>query len=248
MTETTTTFAGFTPAAIQFLADLAQNNDRAWFQPRRAEYERLLKAPMAAMIAVLAERLAERGVPLNADPQRSPFRIYRDTRFSKDKSPYKNQASASFAWIGDGAGGSGRSHPEHVHASGGYFHLEPGNIYVGGGVWHPDPSWLRGFRDRVASRPDEFRTIVEVPEFVEAFGSVSDDGESLKRVPPGYPPDHPAADLLRKKNVTFGRRLSDDEAFSPELPSILADAFAIGTPLLRYLASIQATPQGQGAR
>ena len=110
---------------------------------------------------------------------------------------------------------------------------------MGGGVWHPDPTWLRGFRDRVANQTDAFRAIVEAPEFVEAFGSVSDDGESLKRVPPGYPPDHPAADLLRKKNVTFGRRLSDDDAFSSDLPNILADTFEVGTPLLRYLASIE---------
>ncbi|HEX8026488.1 MAG TPA: DUF2461 family protein, partial [Candidatus Limnocylindrales bacterium] len=74
--------------------------------------------------------------------------------------------------------------------------------------------------------------------FVKAFGSVSDDGDSLKRVPPGYPADHPAADLLRKKNVTFGRQLSDAEAFSPTLPETLAATFATATPLLRYLASI----------
>ena len=81
------TFTGFEPEAIQFLADLAQNNDRAWFQPRKAEFERLLKEPMEAMIAALAEAFAARGVPMLADPKRSPFRIYRDTRFSKDKSP-----------------------------------------------------------------------------------------------------------------------------------------------------------------
>ena len=231
-------FTGFRPEAIQFLADLTANNERSWFQPRKAEYERLLKEPLEQLCVALEEQFRARAIPLHADPAKSPFRIYRDTRFSKDKSPYKNQLSASFAWAGDGAEGSGRAHSENVHASGGYFHLQPGNIYVGGGVWHPDPSWLKGFRDRVANRPDELRSIVEAPEFVKAFGSISDDGESLKRVPPGYPADHPAADLLRKKNVTFGRRLSDDNAFSPELPSILADAFVIGTPLLRYLASI----------
>ena len=238
MAIATASFTGFRPEAIQFLADLAENNDRAWFQPRKSEYERLLKQPMEALCVALEAEFRSRDLPLRADPAKSPFRIYRDTRFSKDQSPYKTQLSASFAWAGDGAEGSGRAHSENVHASGGYFHLQPGNIYVGGGVWHPDPSWLKGFRDRVANRPDELRAIVEAPEFVKAFGSVSDDGESLKRVPPGYPADHPAADLLRKKNVTFGRRLSDDDAFSPELPSILADAFAIGTPLLRYLAAI----------
>ena len=234
----TATFSGFRPEAIEFLVDLADNNSRDWFQPRKAEYERLLKAPMEDLCVALDREFRARGVPLRADPAKSPFRIYRDVRFSKDKRPYKTAVAASFSWAGDGEASAGRSHTENVHASGGYFHLQPGEIYVGGGVWHPEPSWLKGFRDRVANRTDEFRAIVEAPEFVKAFGSVSDDGESLKRVPAGYAADHPAADLLRKKNVTFGRRLSDDDAFSAELPSILADAFAIGTPLLRYLTPV----------
>ena len=239
MAVATSTFTGFPRAGIQFLAELAENNDRAWFQPRKAEFERLLKEPMEQLCAALEDQFRSRDIPLHADPAKSPFRIYRDTRFSKDKSPYKTHLAASFGWAGDGReAAAGRSHTENVHASGGYFHLQPGEIYVGGGVWHPDPSWLKGFRDRVASRPGELRAIIEAPDFVTAFGSVGDDGESLKRVPPGYRADHPAADLLRKKNVTFGRRLSDDDAFSPHLPSILADAFAAGTPLLRYLAAI----------
>ena len=234
----TDTFTGFSRDAIQFLLDLAANNDRAWFTPRKADYERLLKQPLEALCVALDERFKARDIPLEADPARSPFRIYRDVRFSKDKSPYKTQVSASFGWAGDGAEGSSRAHADNVHASGGYFSMGPGNIYVGGGVWHPDPSWLKGFRERVATDYDGFRAVVEAPEFVKAFGSVGDDGESLKRVPPGYPADHPAADILRKKNVTFGRELSDDDAFSADLPDILADAFAVGTPLMRYLAAV----------
>jgi uncharacterized protein (TIGR02453 family) len=238
MAIATSTFTGFRPEAIQFLVDLADNNARDWFQPRKAEYERLLKEPLEALCVALDEELRARSLPLRADPARSPFRIYRDTRFSKDKSPYKTHVAASFGWADDGEAGGARSHSENVHASGGYFHLQPGEIYVGGGVWHPDPTWLRAFRDRIVDDYDSFRAIVEAPAFREAFGSVSDDGESLKRVPPGYPADHPAADLLRKKNVTFGRRLSDDEAMSPRLPAVIADTFAIATPLLRYLAAL----------
>jgi uncharacterized protein (TIGR02453 family) len=234
-----TSFTGFRPEAIEFLAELAANNERSWFHARKTDYERLLKEPLEALCIALEAEFRARDLPLHADAVKSPFRIYRDTRFSKDKSPYKTHLAASFMWAGDGVdAATGRSHTDTVHASGGYFHLQPGEIYVGGGVWHPDAAWLKGFRDRVANQTDEFRAIVEAPEFVEAFGSVSDDGESLKRVPAGYPPDHPAADLLRKKNVTFGRRLSDDEALSPGLPSTLADAFELGTPLLRYLASL----------
>ena len=96
-------FTGFKPEAIQFLVDLAVNNDRTWFQPRKGEYERLLKEPLEAMIAALGERFEARGIPLRADPAKSPFRIYRDVRFSKDKSPYKTNLGASFPWIGEGA-------------------------------------------------------------------------------------------------------------------------------------------------
>jgi uncharacterized protein (TIGR02453 family) len=239
MAIATDTFSGFKPDAIQFLVDLAENNNREWFQARKGEYERLLKEPLEQLCVALEEQFRSRGIPLRADPAKSPFRIYRDVRFSKDKRPYKTAAAASFAWAGDrGDVAEGRSHTENVHASGGYFHLQPGEIFVGGGVWHPEPSWLAAFRERVANRTEEFRAIVEKPAFAETFGAISDDGESLKRVPAGYPADHPAAELLRKKNVTFGRRLSDDEALSPRLPEVLADAFAIGTPLMRYLASL----------
>ena len=90
-TDPTPPFTGFRPEAIQFLADLAMNNDRAWFQPRKAEYERLLKVPMEALVAALADRFERRGLPLLADPKSSPFRIYRDTRFSRDKSPHHDK-------------------------------------------------------------------------------------------------------------------------------------------------------------
>ena len=237
-TSAATTFQGFSPDAIQFLVDLAANNTRDWFQPRKADYERLLKTPMEQLCEALEVQFRTRGIPLHADA-RSPFRIYRDTRFSKDKSPYKTHVAASFGWAGDGIDApTGRSHTENVHASGGYFHLQPGEIYVGGGVWHPEPSWLKAFRDRMLADHDGFQAIVEAPAFVDAFGQVGDDGESLKRVPPGYPADHPAADLLRKKNVTFGRRLSDADAMGPGLPRTIADAFDDATPLMRYLASI----------
>ena len=95
---TDTTINGFRPEAVEFLAELAANNERAWFQPRKAEYERLLKEPLEALCIALEERFRERGIPLRADPTKSPFRIYRDVRFAKDKSPYKTNIGASFAW------------------------------------------------------------------------------------------------------------------------------------------------------
>jgi len=215
------TFTGFRPAAIQFLADLAANNERGWFQPRKAEYERLLKEPLEALCAELRDRLATAGLPLEADPRRSPFRIYRDTRFSKDKSPYKTHVAAGFPMTG-GVG------------IGGYFSFGPGEIYAGGGMHMPDPTRLAAFRAAVAADPDRLRALLADPAFVDTFGSLG--GDRLSRVPAGYPRDHPAVDLLRLKEAVFSRRLSDAEAFSPELPDLLALTFAAGVPLLRFLA------------
>jgi len=226
------TFTGFRPEAIQFLADLAMNNERAWFQPRKAEYERLLKEPLSALCSALAARLAELRVPLAADPVRSPFRIYRDTRFSRDKSPYKTHLGADFPWAGDeGAEWGG-------HGVGGYFHLQPGSIYVGGGMWHPVGARLAAWRRLVDGEPGRIHAAVEAPAFRETFGRLT--GDSLKRIPAGYAPDHPEAELLKLKDVTFGRRLSDADAFSPELPDTVAHTFAAAVPLLRLLAELPA--------
>jgi len=218
-------FAGFTRAGIQFLADLAQNNDRAWFAPRKAEYERLLKEPLEALCAALAVRFEARKLPLRSDAARSPFRIYRDVRFTADKSPYKTAVSASFPWAGEAGGGVGA-----------YFHFEPGAMMAGGGMWHPDPAHLAAWRRKVADALPSVRRAVEDPGFAAVFGRV--EGESLKRVPAGFSPDHPGAELLKLKDVIYRRPLSDDEALSPDLPDLLADIFAASIPVLDLLARL----------
>ena len=228
---TTAPFAGFTPDAIQFLADLAENNDRAWFGPRKGEYERLLKEPLEALCVALQERFETRGLPLSADPGRSPFRIYRDVRFSKDKSPYKTNVAAAFRWT---EGGATMSHAEGD--PGGYFHLAPGEAFVGGGMWHPPAAKLAAFRAAVRDRPAEVRAMLDAPAFAARFGSLS--GDRLKRVPPGFPADHPEAELLKLKDMTFGHRLSDADVFNPRLPDLLADAFTDAVPVMRFLARL----------
>jgi len=224
-TPTGTAFGGFTRDAIDFLAELAANNQRDWFQPRKADYERLVKGPLEALCVALAERLDARAIPLRSDPTRSPFRIYRDTRFSKDKSPYKPYASASFPWQ-DG---------EHL-GPGGYFHFQPGEMYIGGGMWHPEPARLAAWRSLVVGDPATVHRAIDDPRFGATFGEVH--GDALKRAPAGYPQDHPEAALLKLKDVTFGRRLSDDEALSPDLPEALAAAFADAVPVFRLLARL----------
>ena len=232
-------FTGFRPEAIQFLADLAANNDRAWFQPSKVDYERLLKEPLEALVAAVGERLAVKRVALRADPARAPFRIYRDVRFSKDKSPYKTNIGASFPWTGETPeGGTDDVAQDGPHGVGGYFHFSPGEIYVGGGMWHPEKPRLDGFRRLVASDPARVHAAIDDRTFVAHFGNVS--GDRLQRVPTGYPADHPDAELLKLKDVTFGRRLSDEEAFSPRLPDVIAGEFAAALPVFRLLASLPA--------
>ena len=225
-------FTGFSPEAIQFLADLAVNNDRAWFQPRKAQYERLLKEPLEALVAALAERFEARGVPLQADPKRSPFRIYRDTRFSQDKSPYKTNIGASFPWVENGTALEG------AHGNGGYFHFQPGEMFAGGGMWMAEKATLEAFRQAIVDNPERVKSALEEPGFVEAFGEVRTH-DQLKRVPSGLPADHPMADYFRWKDIVFGRRLADDEVCSPTLPDTLATGYEAALPVFRFLATLR---------
>ncbi len=230
-------FSGFSADAFQFLVDLALNNDRAWFLPRKASYERLLKEPLEAFCVALNGELAARSIPLSADPARSPFRIYRDVRFSKDKSPYKTAASASFPWSGKGVevgGGVGGG-------VGGYLHLEPGECFVGGGMWHPGPVRLGAWRSAVVADRARVHSILGADAFRTTFGTI--DGSRLTRPPAGYSADDPDIELLKFKDVTFGRRVSDAEVGSPDLPALVADTLAIGVPLRGLLAALPADEQ-----
>ena len=229
----TGSFTGFTPDAMQFLVDLAFNNERAWFQARKADYERLLKEPLEALCADLAVEFAKRGVPLRADPKSSPFRIYRDTRFSKDKTPYKTNVAASFPWLGDGGATSDGQSERH---GGGYFHMSPEGSYMGGGMWHPEPARLAAYRKQIDEHPRDALAALEDPKFLARFEPVH--GDEYKRVPAPYPADHPHAGLLKLKDVTFGREVSTDEVFSPSLPAKLANDYAAAVPVMRWLASL----------
>lgn len=224
MATGTTTFTGFQPDAIQFLIDLALNNERDWFQPRKAEFERLLKEPMESLVAALVDRFRARDIPLEADPRRAVFRIYRDARFSKNKAPYKTNVGASIPWEG-------------VPGLGAYLHFQPGEMFLGGGMYMMERPRLEAFRRLVVDDTDRVLAAVQDPAFVKTFGGVHGH-ETLKRVPPGYPADHPQAELLKMKDVTFGRQLDDDEFLSPDLADRLTDDLATAVPVFRFLAAL----------
>ena len=136
---------------------------------------------------------------------------HRDTRFSKDKTPYKTHQAARFSWIGEGVMAA------QAHGAGGYLHFEPGAMYLGGGMFMPERPLLDAWRRRVVDDPGTVHQAIEDPGFVAVFGRVSTH-EPFKRVPSGYPADHPDAELLRMRDVVFGRPLADDEVLSPPSP------------------------------
>ena len=225
-------FPGFRPEALTFLVELALDNERSWFQPRKADYEALLKEPLERLCTALDEEFRARDIPLVADPARSPFRIYRDVRFSKDKSPYKTNVGASFPWVGEGRG------------VGGYFHLEPGQVFVGGGMWHPSPARLAAWRDAVIRDRVGVHAALEDPAFRAAFGAVA--GERLKRAPAGFAADDPDIELLKLKDVTFGRSLADADVLRADLPATIAETLAHAVPLLRLLAGLPGSESAAG--
>jgi uncharacterized protein (TIGR02453 family) len=223
-------FDGFTPAAQRFFRSLARHNDKTWFEANRAVYETALRGPMKALVEALDVRLAGFAPEIIGDPRRSMFRINRDIRFSKDKSPYKTNAGL---WFYHQAAGRGVGQ-EAEGGAGFYFHLDGASSFAGGGIWMPSRPALTKIRDGIAERPAAFRRIIDAPSFRRRFGPLHDEA-MLTRVPRGYSPEHPAADLLRHQSFTVGRDVSAAELASAKLVDRLARDFETALPLIRWL-------------
>ncbi|MFI5208149.1 MAG: DUF2461 domain-containing protein, partial [Gemmatimonadales bacterium] len=172
----------FSAATLTFLRGLKSHNDRPWFEAHRAGYEAVVKGPMLELIEEMDVRLARFSPEIIGDTRRSMFRIYRDIRFSNDKSPYKTHASCWF-YHRDGSRAVGRE------AAGGgagfYFQIAPGNSFLGGGMWMPPREALLKLRDAIADDPKQFTRIVADPALVRRFGGL-DDEAMLKRTPRGF--------------------------------------------------------------
>jgi uncharacterized protein (TIGR02453 family) len=218
--------AFFDAELFDFLRDLAANNDREWFTANKARYQAVVQEPLLAFIAAFAKPLREISPAFVADPRPSGgsmFRIYRDTRFSNDKSPYKTHAAAQFRHR------EGRD----VHAPGFYLHLEPGNPLCGAGIWHPDGSTLGRLRDAIVDSPEAWRTAVAAVEAGDPRQRRG--GDSLKRPPRGYDPGHPLIDdLKRKDHVTFCP-LTEADVLAHDVVERVAAAFRPAIPYVRFL-------------
>ncbi len=219
----------FTPAFFGFLKDLAKNNDREWFAKNKGRYEESVQDPAVRFVADVGPKLKAFSSHLVADPK--PFggsisRIYRDVRFSKDKSPFRTNIGIHFSY----RSGVGRM----PGLPGFYLHLAPGESTAHSGVWQPEPPVLKKIRDTIAKNPESWKKAVGTKLEVE--------GESLVRVPPGYPPDHPFAQDLRRKDFVASKRFRDQEVTAPDFLDTFLAACKTMNPLNRFLADAIGIP------
>jgi uncharacterized protein (TIGR02453 family) len=218
-------FAGFPPEGIEFFGKLMRNNRREWFQPRKEIFDTQLKQPMLELVQSLNGALKNFAPEYVTDPEKAVYRIYRDTRFSKDKTPYKDHIAASFSRRGGTSHGTG----------GFYCAVSHKEVAVGGGIYMPDPETLAALRHHIAEHHDELRRILRGKTLRTLLGELH--GEQLTRVPKGFPKDHDAADLLRFKRFIFYVELPPQLATSRDLEPEIVKRFRAMTPFLRFLTA-----------
>jgi uncharacterized protein (TIGR02453 family) len=226
-------FSGYRPAAFTFLRSLKRNNRRDWFEAHRDAYVHELLEPTKALIEELDIRFAELAPEFVGDPKRSMFRIYRDVRFSKDKSPYKSHASL---WIYHRAPGRGVG-KEIDGGAGFYLHLEPGASLVAGGLWMPPRPSLAKVRARFDEDLAGWKKAVTGTAFTKRFGGLTDDelGILLKRMPRGFADGHPAARWLRYNSFTVSTPYADADMLSAKLVDNAMKDYAAMLPMVRWL-------------
>jgi uncharacterized protein (TIGR02453 family) len=230
-------FASIPPAALRFLTRLKRHNTRPWFKANRAVYETEVRDPLKALVEDVDVHLAAIAPEITGDPRRSIFRIHRDVRFSRDKSPYKTHAACWFYHQDAGRGVGG----EAQGGAGFYFHFSPTEVFLGGGIWMPPRESLGRLRQALVDDQEGFEKIVLHRSFQQRFGRL-DEETMLKRLPRGFAEDIPAARWLRYQSFTVGRKLSRRELHAPRLTRILARDFQALTPFVRWLNSALGFP------
>ena len=226
-------FQGFPDELFGFLQELARNNNKEWFNENKTRYQNDVVKPVTEFIEAMGERLARISNCFIADPRPhggSMFRIYRDTRFSKDKRPYKENVGCQFRHF------MGKS----AHAPGFYLHLEPGHVFYGGGIWKPDNKALTPIREAIATSPETWTGIVDGPRFKGQFGQV--DGESLKRPPKGFDPEHPLIGDIKKKSYFAIKEVDSVRVTTPRFIDEVDEAFQAAAPLMEFLTSALGQP------
>lgn len=219
-------FSGFPKELFTFLDQLAANNNREWFKNHKEQYYDVVVDPVCDFIEAMEPRLHVISRHFVADSQPyggSMFRIYRDTRFSKDKRPYKENVGCHFRHE------AGRD----AHAPGFYVHLGRDEVFYGGGLWMPSNPVLSLIRDAIVERPRQWFEITTSLTFVNHFGGI--DGDTLKRAPRGYDPEHPHIEDLKRKSLFARRNATKEEAMSPQFVDDIASTFFALSPFMEFL-------------
>lgn len=231
-------FPGFRPAALTFFRGLKRNNTRPWFEANRHVYEAEVKAPLRLLVEEVDARLGEIAPEIVGDPKRSVFRIHRDVRFSKDKSPYKTNAACWFYHRDAGHGVGGRD----AHGGAGfYFQIAPNDSFIGGGIWMPPTPTLKRLRETIAEDHETLERIVGVPTFRRTFGAL-DEEAMLTRLPRGFDPEHPAGRWLRYKSLTATAPITTEELASARLPDVIVKRYTVMLPFVRWLNAALGLP------
>lgn len=226
MAQSTTKPAQIFPSNFTFLNKLKQHNDRDWFNANKEEF---LKEQdlVTAFAEGLLQDMNTHDVIENPSGAKSIYRIYRDTRFSKDKTPYKTHWSGSFKRAGKNRRG------------GYYFHIEPGNSFIGGGFWGPNAGDLKLIREDISFDATPLRKILNSNSFVATFESLK--GEQLKTTPKGFDANDEAIELLRYKQYLLLRRFSDEEVLSVDFLKEAGQTFKNMRPFLDYMSEVLST-------
>lgn len=217
------TFQGYPQTALPFLAALSANNEKTWFETNRPTYEQSIKTPSEALVVAVSEALCARGLPLEGVPKRSGFRIHRDVRFSRDKSPYKTNVGSVWYRQGSGKDGAGIL----------YFHLAPSGCFAAAAFYMPDPEILSAIRERIRVHPKKFLVLTES---LATKKLTLDPADSLTRMPRGFEDlaASPIAPALKLKSFLVRREIPAKLSQSPNLIAAITDLAADALPLLQF--------------
>jgi uncharacterized protein (TIGR02453 family) len=219
----TGSFNGFPREALRFLSELEENNDREWFQPRKADYEQYVREPMERLTAILNAGLARHAPDYVTEPAKAIYRIYRDTRFSANKTPYKTHIG-TLLWH------------QRLGKNGGaalYFHVSRKELLIAGGVYKPSSEVLLAIREHIAANHERLRAILKRKTVRDSMGELQ--GDALSRPPKGWTADHPAVDLLKRKDLLLEVTLDPKIALKPEICGELSRRIRAMVPFVEFL-------------
>jgi uncharacterized protein (TIGR02453 family) len=216
-------FTGFRREALRFLSDLEKNNDREWFQPRKEQYEAFLRQPMALLVERINADLAKYAPHYATEPSKAIYRIYRDTRFSPNKTPYKTHIGA-LLW---------HRRLDKNQTAALYFHLSTKEVLIASGIYRPLPEVLLAVRGHIAENHERLRAILRRKVVRNTFGELQ--GDLLSRPPKGWPANHPAMDLLKRKDLLLEVTLKPSVALRPTMLAELNKCFRLMAPFVDFL-------------